>query len=413
MFGLKKGSRIFSRSLRTGNPNHLGIPWHFSSSFTSYIFSLKSSCRIFKNNQNPQIFMRNCARQIDYITSQRFRRTLQLFHLYNKTWGSSRLQSLFKSIFKKLFQGSGVLGFATVGLSSNNPNNKIEDKEIIKHMKDITLIQDLKEKTLVCSHCSKRHVIDYKISGTEYCNCHHQFSKGVYGHKFQGTSWTPFLERENVLVWRHEHPDFPGLYIYKMYGKFDDLSADEFIKVQLDLSEYRLKWDKDTAQCSVLAEQNDPVKGELSQIYYWEVNWPKFFSNRDYVCERRAKIDLNEKVAVLYSRSTNHPSCPKKSKCFRVEDYVSVMTIKPLSSSGDFTKKGLEFSLTAFENPGLTLPESITTWVAIRGMPEFMINLHKACIEKRTWNPSISPSNPEKGTFFYLNFQENNKIHSS
>ena len=28
---------------------------------------------------------------------------------------------------------------------------------------------------------------------------------------------------------------------------------------------------------------------------------------------------------------------------------------------------------------------SITTWVAIRGMPEFMNNLRKACLELRKW----------------------------
>ena len=31
--------------------------------------------------------------------------------------------------------------------------------------------------------------------------------------------------------------------------------------------------------------------------------------------------------------------------------------------------------LSGFENPGVALPESIITWVAIRGMPEFMQNL--------------------------------------
>jgi len=30
------------------------------------------------------------------------------------------------------------------------------------------------------------------------------------------------------------------------------------------------------------------------------------------------------------------------------------------------------------------LPESIITWVAIRGMPEFMLNLRKACFKYRT-----------------------------
>ena len=46
---------------------------------------------------------------------------------------------------------------------------------------------------------------------------------------------------------------------------------------------------------------------------------------------------------------------------------------------------GIEFSLTAFENPGLSLPSSITTWVALRAMPEFMGNLRKACLDMRKW----------------------------
>ena len=57
-----------------------------------------------------------------------------------------------------------------------------------------------------------------------------------------------------------------------------------------------------------------------------------------------------------------------------------------------WNEPGLEFSLTAFENPGLRLPSSITTWVAIRGMPEFMNNLRKACLELRKWKKSEEDS---------------------
>ena len=74
------------------------------------------------------------------------------------------------------------------------------------------------------------------------------------------------------------------------------------------------------------------------------------------------------------SKSVEHPTAPKKSKNFRVEGYWSVMTVKPTKS---WDEPGLEFSLTAFENPGISLPSTITTWVAIRGMPEFMTNLRK------------------------------------
>ena len=121
-------------------------------------------------------------------------------------------------------------------------------------------------------------------------------------------------------------------------------------------------------------------------MFYWEVNWPRFFSNRDYVASRRTKVFTdeagNDDVIVIFSKSSEHSNYPKKSKCFRIENYVSVMTVKPFTS-GD--QPGLEFSLTAFENPGVSLPSSITTWVAIRGMPEFMTNLRLACLERRKW----------------------------
>ena len=64
-----------------------------------------------------------------------------------------------------------------------------------------------------------------------------------------------------------------------------------------------------------------------------------------------------------------------------------MLTIKPFQ---DFDKLGIEFSLTAFENPGLSLPESITTWVAIRAMPDFMSNLRQACIELRKWKSALT-----------------------
>ena len=30
-----------------------------------------------------------------------------------------------------------------------------------------------------------------------------------------------------------------------------------------------------------------------SVVYYWEINWPRFFSNRDYCCHRSVQVLKN------------------------------------------------------------------------------------------------------------------------
>lgn len=123
----------------------------------------------------------------------------------------------------------------------------------------------------------------------------------------------------------------------------------------MDVSEFRLSWDKSTAQCYVIDEHRGNPESNVTQVYYWEVNWqvppfflnksssdstftlnkkidnrhlkilfgfrPRFFCNRDYVCGRRAQFYEDKNLIVVYSKSTEHPTCPPKSKNFRVEDY--------------------------------------------------------------------------------------------
>ena len=95
---------------------------------------------------------------------------------------------------------------------------------------------------------------------------------------------------------------------------------------------------------------------------------------------REHSVDPVTGNMVVISRSTDHTACPSKKKVWRVQDYESVLTIRPHTTSD---KPGIEFSLTGFENPGVQLPEAIITWVAIRGMPEFMMNLREACLKLR------------------------------
>ena len=51
------------------------------------------------------------------------------------------------------------------------------------------------------------------------------------------------------------------------------------------------------------------------------MTWPRFFSNRDYVCNRRSKIFSDDNVAVIYSKACTHPGAPLNDRNVRVEDY--------------------------------------------------------------------------------------------
>ena len=80
-------------------------------------------------------------------------------------------------------------------------------------------------------------------------------------------------------------------------------------------------------QCLVIDEDTASDKNGI--VYYWEVNWPRFFSNRDYCCYREHSLDEKTGTTLVVSHSVDHPSCPGKKKTWRVQDYHSVLTIRP------------------------------------------------------------------------------------
>ena len=144
--------------------------------------------------------------------------------------------------------------------------------------------------------------------------------------------WEAYVERKDILVWRREHTSKRGLYEYKLYGKFDDVTVWEFLAVQLDLSQFRHSWDTSTAQCrevetqkydvvedetdaAVLKPEDDNSQGDAGNgdqsgqmssqipqnksqaiVYYWEVKYPAFFSNR---CRLSNKFRVNFTFSLL------------------------------------------------------------------------------------------------------------------
>ena len=66
---------------------------------------------------------------------------------------------------------------------------------------------------------------------------------------------------------------------------------------------------------------------------------------RDYCCLRQHLTDPTGRM-VISSKTTRHPTCPVLKKNWRVQDYQSVMAVRPLHHPD---KPGIEFSLTGIE----------------------------------------------------------------
>jgi len=297
---------------------------------------------------------------------------------------------------KKISLPKGVLVGAVAMSSYDWEKEKLSDQDLATHFKDIDFCSTLKLETLTCAVCGLRLKVDVIVPDISYCKC--SVSKPGSTNHLTGSDWEPFVERKDILVWRKEHKHKKGLYHYKLYGVFDDITVWEFLAVQLDLSKFRLGWDSSTAQCKQVDREKknidehtlelhtgcdingeDTAGSSEAMVYYWEVHWPTFFSNRDYCCLRQHLTDPAGRM-VISSKTTRHPTCPVSKKNWRVQDYQSVMAVRPTNHPD---KPGIEFSLTAFEDPGVALPESIISFVAVRTMPEFMTNLRAACIKLR------------------------------
>lgn len=97
--------------------------------------------------------------------------------------------------------------------------------------------------------------------------------------------WQPFIERQDMLIWRRKEPDSGGLFAYKVYGSFSDVTADDFLQVQIDV-DYRKQWDPTAQELQII--ETDP-KSESSvdhstDIIHWEMIWPVCVSTKRIFC---------------------------------------------------------------------------------------------------------------------------------
>uniref|UniRef100_A0A1B6L3Z0 Phosphatidylcholine transfer protein n=1 Tax=Graphocephala atropunctata TaxID=36148 RepID=A0A1B6L3Z0_9HEMI len=335
--------------------------------FLLLINSLKNIPEILKSHSVK--IVQNCVQSCEYVIAHRIRRSQQMLCLYSKLWDEISLRQLIHRLKAQIQRRKHILLLGSSFVSAYDWNKeRIPDEEILKYSAEMSLIEFLRDKRKAC------------LKGTSSpadCTCPVCTATD--------SEWQSFVEEDDIVVWKREDVNHrgQGLYCYKMYARYGDVTAYDFLEAQVDL-EYRQSWDTHAVALRLI----DSEPATNSDVIYWETKWPKLFSNRDYVFKRRYRIDKKRNLIYLVNRITEHPSCPVVTSKQRVSEYWSYMIIKPQTT---FDKPGIEFSLTYFDNPGLNVPSTLTFWVTVSGMPDYLKKLRLAALgvaERRGNAPS-------------------------
>lgn len=347
--------------------------------------------------------------QCESILAQRSRRLQQLFTFYHRVYGPQGLKLLIRSYHRQLpqFKGTnlvlsavGVVGCLTgnagngggTGFDWNTERLSLANFEVchrdvefinsIQHNNNklCDLCKEYKMKYCYCLVGNKKSPAGNGKTSTRNCPKRLNYEKeGVNGAAVKGNAmienamekqWEPYFSKDQFYIWKRE--EHPSMYSYKVYARFNDISAADFFHVQVDL-EYRKQWDNTAVALQYIDE--DPLPGSNSHLIYWEMLWPKLFNNRDYVYCRRFICDDKRKVMMVANRGTQHPKYPELNGKVRVNDYWSFMVIKPYRS---FQEPGVHYVLTYYDDPGLPIPQSIKSWVAQKQMPDVLSNMYHA-----------------------------------
>lgn len=224
---------------------------------------LQDSFMVVKPEKHPKNVFRLWAHQCEYVVAQKIRRCQQMFCLYTTLWEERALKEFMKRMRITITKRSKDLVLAAVGVSAYNwEANRIAEDEIKKHVNELEYINKLKENT-ICLACDKTNRNNPNESNP-ICKC------GALAKTTQKyDDWETFIQEKDLVVWRRLHPS--GFYEYKVFGSYNDVYAEDFLNVQIDI-DYRRKWDKTAVSLEVA--ETDQTPNSNSDIIYWEMLWP-------------------------------------------------------------------------------------------------------------------------------------------
>ncbi|XP_049962214.1 stAR-related lipid transfer protein 7, mitochondrial isoform X1 [Schistocerca serialis cubense] len=320
--------------------------------------------RTFLKNHSFHI-VRTCTQQCECVVAHRIRRAQQIFSLYTGLWDEVALREFGRRLRQQLTRKGKELFLSAVGVCAFDwDRDRIPNEEMLRYTAELEETSNLfetRKKRSVCS-CPDKNCCE--------CSCSGSIPGSTEAVR---SDWLPFIEEDDVLIWRKQEDKMRGLYAYKVYGKYNDVSAQAFLQAQID-TDYRKEWDNTAVTLKII--DSEPTSN--SDVIYWEMQWPKLFSNRDYVFNRRYMVCIEKNVIIIVNKCVEHPGCPEKPENHRVKEYWSYMVIKPFTH---FNEPGIEFVLTYFDNPGVSIPSALSAWVAMTGLPDFLSRLRAAARE--------------------------------
>lgn len=119
--------------------------------------------------------------------------------------------------------------FSSVGLAAavfDWDSERINYDSVRKHFDELELVKRLRSETIFCDKCRQRRVVDSKKEGTVYCTCPNSNTKAMATNTSKDSmekSWQPYMERDEMIVWRRE--ERPGMFAYK--GQLIEKRRDE------------------------------------------------------------------------------------------------------------------------------------------------------------------------------------------
>lgn len=202
--------------------------------------------------------LRSWVHQCECVVAQRLRRSQQMFCLYSKLWEEQALKEFFNRMRHQVAKHGKEFICGAVGVGAYNwDKNRIPDQEVLKHTKEFEYIEKLRQNTIKCSLCDVAPRNNKKI-----CHCPDK-------SKFKFEEWELFVEKDDLLIWRKLHSN--GCYEYKVYGSYNDVMAEDFINVQIDIN-YRKTWDPSAVVLELIEKDCTPKSN--SDLVYWEMQWP-------------------------------------------------------------------------------------------------------------------------------------------